>query len=316
MPQSQQTKSLSSRLRRLTPTNFENLVYDLLIKRGLENVRWRTPGADGGRDIEGTYSVVDFSGTATVETWYVECKRYSASIGWPLLYEKITYAANHGVDFLLLCTTAVTSPKCKDEIAKWNDARRVPLVRVWERPELERLLQNDQQLLRKYGLDPTVKVQSGTPSELLALLVRTADSVYGEAVYKGSASASVEFAASLAEFIAVTAEDPPGGIPSASRSLVPSRDLYGWCAVDDKTDWTGWGSYTVRALVCAVRFYTKASRLELVVSSDGREVRIETNGADLPTLSKALNGLTLAADLEWNRDTTGIVIRRRNGKPA
>jgi hypothetical protein len=35
----------------LTPTEFENLVFDLLISRGMVNVAWRTPGADGGRDI-------------------------------------------------------------------------------------------------------------------------------------------------------------------------------------------------------------------------------------------------------------------------
>lgn len=71
---------LLDKLRCLPHRNFENLVYDLLVRRGLGNVKWRTPGADGGRDIESEYMVYDFSGSARVERWYVECKRQRQAV--------------------------------------------------------------------------------------------------------------------------------------------------------------------------------------------------------------------------------------------
>lgn len=63
------------KLRELDDTDFENLVFDLMTAQGMLNVTWRTPGADGGRDIEGTVVHSDFSLTRTEQKWYVECRR-------------------------------------------------------------------------------------------------------------------------------------------------------------------------------------------------------------------------------------------------
>ena len=67
--------SLVAELNKLDPQEFENLAYDLLFLSGLQNLRWRTPSADGGRDLEGTFSSIDFSGEHVTHKWYVECKR-------------------------------------------------------------------------------------------------------------------------------------------------------------------------------------------------------------------------------------------------
>ena len=79
------------RLGSITPTEFENLLYDLVIQRGMVNVAWRTPGADGGRDIEAQSVQRDFSGTQTVQKWFIECKRYTGSVDWPTIYGKLAY---------------------------------------------------------------------------------------------------------------------------------------------------------------------------------------------------------------------------------
>jgi restriction endonuclease Mrr len=71
------------KIKKLEPRRFENLVFDLVQIIGLENVVWRTPGADGGRDIEGDMEVRDMSGGLVLQKWFVECKRYRASIDWP-----------------------------------------------------------------------------------------------------------------------------------------------------------------------------------------------------------------------------------------
>lgn len=45
-------------MKTLSPTAFEHLIFDLMILTGLRNVVWRSPGADGGRDIEGDFLTV------------------------------------------------------------------------------------------------------------------------------------------------------------------------------------------------------------------------------------------------------------------
>jgi hypothetical protein len=94
----------------LSPYQFENLTYDLLQAAGLKRLVWRTPGSDGGRDIEGLYTAIDFSSYHYTQKWYIECKRYSSSIDWPTVWNKIAYADARKVDFLLLVTNSNPSP--------------------------------------------------------------------------------------------------------------------------------------------------------------------------------------------------------------
>lgn len=136
----------------LSPDRFENLTFDLLQAAGLKNLVWRTPGADGGRDIEGVFSSVDFSKRHRTEKWYVECKRYSNSIDWPTVWNKISYAESTGADFLLLVTNNNPSPKCETEIENWNNSKKPVLVRIWRGYELEGILRNYPQIASKYGL--------------------------------------------------------------------------------------------------------------------------------------------------------------------
>ena len=43
------------RFAQITPKEFENLCYDLLVKYDFHNLIWRTGGADSGRDIEACF---------------------------------------------------------------------------------------------------------------------------------------------------------------------------------------------------------------------------------------------------------------------
>lgn len=136
----------------LTPKEFENLTFDLLQSAGLRNMVWRTPGADGGRDIEGRYVINDLSGSITVQKWYVECKRYSSPIDWPTLFEKIAYAEVHQADYLLLVTTNNPSPQCETKISEWNAQRGRVQIRVWRGYEIDRLLEGYPVVATKFGL--------------------------------------------------------------------------------------------------------------------------------------------------------------------
>lgn len=158
----------------LSAIEFENLIFDLVVVSGMVNVSWRTPGADGGRDIEGIFYEMDVSGTSRIRKWYVECKRYSQSVDWPTIYKKIAHADSHQADFLLLCTTSTFSPAAITEVERWNSQRRPLLIRLWPKHELENQLKRHPDLLLKYGLGP----RTATPGKsLLAVALALSKSV-------------------------------------------------------------------------------------------------------------------------------------------
>ena len=92
-----------------------------LFLSGIRNLKWRTPGSDGGRDLEGEFTSPDFSGDYVPQKWYIECKRYAKSLDWPTVHQKLSVAINHKADFLLFVTTANFSTQCRDEVDRHNE---------------------------------------------------------------------------------------------------------------------------------------------------------------------------------------------------
>ena len=144
----------------LTPLEFENLCFDLMQILGLKNCVWRTPGRDGGRDIQGDSFGEDFSGYTRCENWYVECKRYSETVNWPTIWEKIAYAESNCADILLFITSSRLSPQAIDEVNRWNYNKKRPCVRFWNGQELHTRVCLFPQILVKYGIskNPTIDV--------------------------------------------------------------------------------------------------------------------------------------------------------------
>lgn len=164
------SKVTANPLDNLSPTQFENLIYDLMVLRGMLNVQWRTPGADGGRDIEGETSVIDFSGHQRTEKWYIECKRYKAAIGWPTIYNKISHADAASADVLLMCTQSTFSPTAITRTQEWNKKQSSVKIRLWPKHELQLRLGEHPDLQVKHGLSKS-KDQSGSSITHLSLTV-------------------------------------------------------------------------------------------------------------------------------------------------
>ncbi|MFM5894121.1 MAG: restriction endonuclease [Novosphingobium sp.] len=140
------------RINALTPTHFENLVFDYATAIGFKNVTWRTPGADGGRDIEAYNFPTDLSGYQFSERWFIECKLYSSSIDWPTVWAKIAHAEAMSADVLLIATNSNPSPTCESRIAEWNNTNRKPRIRVWRGYEFQNLLNLFPNIISSYGL--------------------------------------------------------------------------------------------------------------------------------------------------------------------
>ncbi|GAB3372167.1 restriction endonuclease [Massilia agri] len=165
-------------------TEFENLTFDLMIAHGMRNVTWRTPGADGGRDIEGYIIQNDFSLTQTTQKWYVECKRYATSVDWFTIYKKLAFAESNSADVLLLCTTAKVTPTAITEVEKWNKLKRGPTIRLWPGHQIEMLLSKYQDIAWKYGLENTPIPITGSTLDLTLTLSKCVSSYHSSIEFK------------------------------------------------------------------------------------------------------------------------------------
>lgn len=140
-------------LEELSPSAFEHICYDIIRDLNFSNPQWRTPGADGGRDIEATTQIVDPTFASITQKWFIECKRYSSSIDWPTVYEKQAHAEALGADYLFIMTSSSASPTCLDRIQNWNSNDKKPKIRIWGKHEIDFHLSTRQHLRTKHNLD-------------------------------------------------------------------------------------------------------------------------------------------------------------------
>lgn len=70
----------------LSPTDFEELCYDLLLKLGFKNKNWRKGTGKTSslsyswRDIEASLIITDVDKKVYEEKWYIECNHYEKGI--------------------------------------------------------------------------------------------------------------------------------------------------------------------------------------------------------------------------------------------
>jgi hypothetical protein len=241
----------------LSPEEFENLVYDLAISRGMVNVVWRTPGADGGRDIEAESVQRDISGSQFVAKWYIECKKYSGSVDWPTIHPKLAYADAAGADYLLLCTSSKFTPQAISNVDQWNKKRRYPLIRLWPAHEVNNQLRLHGDLQLKYAL-------SGDPSNpgrsffALSLTLSKAIGSYYAAVTTGITPADRMLCAANAIALLLQTrleEIETLGTPSWQTYNALDAD------VDVKGNLTAFDGPALSALVCYLAALTVESRM-------------------------------------------------------
>lgn len=158
----------------LSPTEFENLTYDLMVAKGMVNVVWRTPGADGGRDIEAESVQRDASDFLSSSKWYIECKKYAGSVDWPTIYPKLAYADAAKAEYLLLCTTSKFTPQAINNCNQWNKDNRFPKLRLWAGHDLITQLSQFPDLQYRYGL---VAIPAGPGRSIVSIALALSKAV-------------------------------------------------------------------------------------------------------------------------------------------
>ena len=185
----------------MDPTAFENLTFDLARASGIINLTWRTPGADGGRDIEGSFVFRDPSGYDRTEKWYIECKRYKASIDWPTMRGKLAYAENHSAEVFLLSTNSNPSPACENEIERWNSKNRTPVIRTWRGYDFPRLLRLNSDISFSHGIGGATSPFGMASTEIALILSKLVQAAHSSIIFEAPRSTAIEAAASISELL-------------------------------------------------------------------------------------------------------------------
>lgn len=308
----------NNRFHALSPSQFENLAYDLLTWRGMRNAAWRTPGADGGRDIEGNYEVQDLSGSHQTQKWYVDCKRYAKSVDWPTVYEKLSYADSNSADFLLIVCTPSVSPNCRNEIDKWNSKSPKTKIRTWEPHFLEQLLIEHPEVAIKHGFRKATLLDAPGFVDIAFEASKCADAAYCRSSFENNKNApELELASALANFLAAQMQQPRSATPATSiRSFNSNSDRYDWlrCTSSVANSKLSLDVFAVRAVLCIVRLAAGGNQsIDLDAINSALRISLENNAAlNLnESTQKLLRAVCLFGSVEMDTQTNSVILRNQ-----
>lgn len=181
----------------LSPTNFENLCFDIIRGMAFQNPTWRTPGVDGGRDIEAWRTTVDPTFFSNQEKWFIECKRYNTAINWPTIHEKIAHAEALDADYLFLMTTSSASPTSIDRLIAWNALNKRPRVRFWGGHDILAHIEIRNELILKYGLGGT-RADTFSFSGVSLEMAKIISTIHSLSYFRRDTTTALEYANALA----------------------------------------------------------------------------------------------------------------------
>lgn len=277
---------MRKKLTKLAPVAFENLTYDLLREYGLENLVWRTPGADGGRDLEGEFSFRDLSGSTQIQRWFIECKRYSSAIDWPTVRHKLAYAENADVDYLLFVTTSTLSPRCESEVSAWNAQRKRPQIRAWRGYQLTSLIERIPAIKLKYGLLPRATDKERGFLALAIESTKFAQAAYSASELGVSFSKPIEASAALAELLSTRMADLERYDRVQVVKFDPTGDSYDWAEIASFSTDLNADTFGLRAILAVYRAARQIDVVRLEFSKKSIDITSKNRGREIVDAAK------------------------------
>ncbi len=299
----------------ISPTEFENLVFDMIRSSGMRNLVWRTPGSDGGRDIEGQHLNYDFSGSSVLDTWYIEAKHYQSAVDWPTVWEKIAYAQNARAQYLLLVTTSSFSPKCLDEISKWNSHHSDPKIRCWAKSELEHRLRLQPAIVVKYGLAEHAERLIPALSPLSNHLAKATMAARETLDCGQSPLHYLECAAALSELLLVRSKDLSTQGRIVSKSPIRGETWYPWLERPNPFNPRLFDGAALRALASAILVISRGGEVK-VKAIDEHVLHFATSSTKSYTLldgQDLIDTILLWGDLEASISAAELTVKSRMG---
>jgi hypothetical protein len=293
------------KLTTLTPSEFENLVFDLVQVLGMKNCVWRTPGRDGGRDIQGEWFIQDLSGQIVAQSWYVECKRHEASVGWPSVWEKISYAESNGADVLLVAVSSSLSPQAVDEVNKWNNQRKSPSVRFWNGVDVETKLRLFPTLEVKYGLSLDPQRDKATALlPVINILLKYSYASHAAEVFMSPSPRKLAVLYSITELVASRLADIEASGGFLVHPFRKDKDSYDWLVGAELFDEIKLDRYAARVLVCYLRDYLRCSHIQ--VARSGKVIYIEVEHSTPEHIQDDLRQIALISNMELSHGSNQI----------
>lgn len=247
------------RISALSPKDFENFVYDCMSLIGIKNLVWRTPGSDSGRDIEGEVFVRDVSGFEDRQSWYIECKKHSRSIGWPIIWDKIGHANCLGADVLFVVSNNNPSPNCESLIAEWNSKKNKPTIRIWRGYDFPPFLRANPSLAFSYGLqDDQFAYKSGV-GQMASILMSITQSAYSAYLFDQSGLIFLETAAALTELMSHRIADLENHGKFVCGPNAEDPLQYSWLKMKGAP--TKWEDVSIRTILTYVHHLTNCEEM-------------------------------------------------------
>jgi hypothetical protein len=125
---------------------LEELLYWLCEAVGAQDLEWRAGSATGtsrdrGRDLEATFHVSEPGGALRPERWWIQAKGRASTVPAGVIREAVVDAQAHAeVDVLVIATNTRVTNDTRDWVAEFQQKHPRPSVRLWEQPDLERML--------------------------------------------------------------------------------------------------------------------------------------------------------------------------------
>jgi Restriction endonuclease len=133
----------------LSPTQFEELCFDLLMELGFRKLIWRQGGADSGRDIQGTREVASGLVEPFEETWFFECKRYESGVPPEDLHSKVVWADAERPKHLVFFISSYITNNARTWIDKVSRDKFYQMHLI-EGKELQHLVLRSQNLVARH----------------------------------------------------------------------------------------------------------------------------------------------------------------------
>lgn len=288
---------LIGKISKLSPTQFENLTYDLIRAAGFRNLTWRTPGSDSGRDIEAEFHLKDASGMDSTQRWYVECKKYAKSISWPVVFEKVSFAKNHRADYLLMVSNNNPSPSCENEISIWNSVNNLQ-IRFWRGYDLEHIISQHDSIAAKYGFSLRKEKMLLSVFPLSLISVKLSAAATAAAEFSQPLGASLNAASAVGELLLskisqIEATGRPHSIVSDASSAVDD------CIFSEDAKYYRIDSLSFRAIVELYKHLRQCDSMS--ISLDGDSLLLAPSASKL-SLSRSgekdLEQVALWGDIE------------------
>src|ERR1039457_3304460 len=144
---------------KLSDTEFEEFIYDLLEELNFVNLDWRkgtgkkTSPSDSGRDIVAQLHRTDVDKSRRSERWFIDCKHYIKGVPAKELHNLLAWAEAERPDVALFVVSNFLSNPAKDYLEVYRRNNRPPFtIKVWERTHLESMARGKRDLLQMHGV--------------------------------------------------------------------------------------------------------------------------------------------------------------------